>query len=122
MRKLNQNKTKLIPNIDILYSCFSRKNKKMTESLVFQCLWNKDEISPTPSFSCFFLEYQEYKMSISEFVFILYFLKLSACPRFKLNQGPAEKNEHSMIFPEFIVLMVIFIVTKAISINIDMIT
>ena len=33
---------------------------------------NKDEISPTPSFSYIFLEYQEYKMSIFGICFILY--------------------------------------------------
>ena len=38
--------------------------------------WNKDEISPTPSFSCIFLEYQEHKMYIFEICLILYFLKL----------------------------------------------
>ena len=32
---------------------------------------NRHPVSPTPSFSCFFLEYQEYKMSVFGICFIL---------------------------------------------------
>ena len=51
-------KIKQIPKIDILYYRYSRKNKKTTESVVFRLYSkdiHKDEISPTPLFSCFFM-------------------------------------------------------------------
>ena len=56
-------------NGHLVFSIFLKKtNKKTTESVIFRpfskyivmaliiCLWNEDEVSPTPSFSCFFLE------------------------------------------------------------------
>ena len=73
---------KQIPKIDILYIPDIQEKKKQENdgvgdiSSLFQrhCqTWNKDEISSTPSFSCFFLEYQEYKMSI----FVLFCTSLS---------------------------------------------
>ena len=58
-------------------------NQLAQKVCIWKYLWNKDEISLTPLFSCFFLEQREYRMSIFGICFILYFLKLSACCGFR---------------------------------------
>ena len=63
------------PKIGILYSRYSRKNKKTTESVIFR-LYSKGIVerrSITDSVVfLLYLEYREYKMSIFGICFILY--------------------------------------------------
>ena len=56
--------------MDILYSRYSRKNKKTTESVIFR-VYSKDIVKPIDR--SIFLEYREYKMSIFGICFILYY-------------------------------------------------
>ena len=82
-----QNKTNS-ENGHLVFSIFKKKQENSGVgdiSSLFQrhCQTNEHEISPTPLFSCLFLEYREYKMSIFGICFILYFLKLSACRGYK---------------------------------------
>ena len=59
-------------------SCGIYKIKQIPKiDIYIQCLWNKDEISPTPSFSCFFFLNIRNTRCLFGIYFILHFLKLS---------------------------------------------
>ena len=81
------------------YTSIQNKTDSDNGHLVFSIFKEKQENNGfgdiSSLFSCFFLEYREYKMSIFGICFILYFLKLSACRGFYTSIPKQYKQRNS---------------------------